>query len=84
MDKKENRTLEFSAKFFSLLNNKFSNILELKKNKQSNFIKQNKEIKVIINNKISNNKPRKVSKFKCRKGKIIYFGKKLKIYFLFI
>ena len=82
MDKKENRSLEFKLKSFSLSNSIFSNFLELKKNIQSNFIKQNEDIKTILNNKIRNNKTTKVSKFKCNKRQNNIFLKKVENLFL--
>ena len=82
MDKKEMKALEFKLKCFGLSNTLFSNFFELKKDKKSNFIKQNEEIKTILNNKIRNNKPTKVSKFKFNERQNNIYLKKVENLFL--
>ena len=79
MDKKENKVIEFQSWKFCFENNNFYKIIKRKRYYKYDFMKENKEITNISNNKMSYNRYEKVSKFIYYKKRIIYFLKYLKI-----
>ena len=75
MDKKENKVIEFQSWRFCFENTNFIKIIKRKRYNKYDFMKKNKEITNISNNKMSYNRYENVSKFICYEKQNNIFSK---------